>query len=414
MNRLPRPWAERVYAASGVAEAVPARRGAEISSDQIARWMVEHYPKRRYPVIFVGASNGVLIHLAAALGAPWLPQRLLIPVRRKDVDRDDPRVELRAGLGPGRALLAANPDLVLHHVHDPNQDRLMIAGMSYFRVKWRRLPAAYRDFIRDHLAPGGVVVGVDCGLSWPVERVGHRHLLQFGALGGATEEEYRNGGPRVADFLRERGSARRCWDPPACDERAPEAEWGFDEALLDGLDQVARRNRAGMRRLSFSEPGDLSPVVAEIHRRWFAGRGIPTDRLLAECFLLMEPWWALRSGSIPFWMPFNIEQSLRELEDYLDAAGCPDEIQVLLFSHGVESIGLARIDQWQRVAGRAGKVGTLVGVDANAYPRDFASLVRAHRELSRIRHRHPMPRPLSPEEAEPVLRGSSAVRWHSD
>jgi hypothetical protein len=77
-------------------------------------------------------------------------------------------------------LLAANPDLELHHMHDANQDRLMVAGMSYFRIKWRRLPDAYERFLHDLLAPGGTVITVECGLQWPTTQIGKRHLFQHG------------------------------------------------------------------------------------------------------------------------------------------------------------------------------------------------------------------------------------------
>lgn len=77
----------------------------------------------------------------------------------------------------------------------------MIAGMTYFRVKWRRLPLAYRRFIRDRLAPGGELVAVDCTLRRPTTTIDDRYVFQFGALGDATPEEYHRGGPRVADLL---------------------------------------------------------------------------------------------------------------------------------------------------------------------------------------------------------------------
>ncbi|MFC7343969.1 hypothetical protein [Saccharopolyspora griseoalba] len=403
VNHLPTRAAEHLYAASGVAEAVPRTALGRISAEDLAEWVVDHYPRRRYPVVFVGSSNGALMHLAAALDAPWLPQTLLVPVRRRGVDRDDPRAELDAGRQPAHDLLRANPGLSLHHMHDPNQDRLMIAGMSYFRVKWRSLPAAYRRFLRDHVERGGTVISVECGLSWPVTRLGPRHRFQFGALGGASEAEYHEGGPRVSDLLRRYGAARTGWDPPQPDERAPEAEWGFDPALLDDLRDATGANGLAFRRLRFGEPEELSPPVAELHRWWYRQRGVPDDRLLAESFLLMEPWWALRTGSIPFWMAFNTESSHQALSSYLDALGDHDEIRLMLFSHGTESIGLATAEQWLELVGRARKVGTLAGCDTAAYPRDFASLVRAQRDLSRVRHRHPMPAPLRLDSVAPVL-----------
>ncbi|WP_406690842.1 hypothetical protein REH65_00995 [Saccharopolyspora sp. ID03-671] len=400
VNRLPPSLADRVYATSGVSEAVPPDRLADIDADDLAEWVVDPYPRRRYPVIFIGSSNGALMHLAAALDAPWLPQTLLIPVRRGGVDRDDPSAELEAGRRPGWELLRTNPELVLHHMHDPNQDRLMIAGMSYFRVKWRRLPVAYRRFVREHLAPDGVVVSAECGLDWPVTRIDDRHVFQFGALGGADEQEYFTGGPRVREFLRRYGSERRSWSPPTSDERAPEAEWGFEPQLLDDLDALG----FSLRRLRFDHPEDLSPAVAALHRDWFAAHGLPADRLLVETFLLMEPHWALRTGSVPFWLAFNAGHSPEALREHLDAVGY-DEIRMMLFSHGTESIGLAPMQTWQDLVGRARRFGTVLGADPQAYPRDFAGLVRAHRELTRVSPRTAPPA-MSFQEAESVLRGA--------
>lgn len=399
VNRLPPSLADRVYAASGVSEAVRPDHLADIDADDLAEWVVEHYPSRRYPVVFVGSSNGALMHLAAALDAPWLPQTLLIPVRRSGVDRDDPAAELEAGRAPGHELLRTNPELVLHHMHDPNQDRLMIDGMSYFRVKWRRLPVAYRRFIREHLAPDGIVVSAECGLDWPVTRVDDRQVFQFGALGGADEQEYFTGGPRVREFLRRCGSEHGCWNPPQPDERAAEAEWGFEPQLLDDLDALG----FPLRRLEFGNPEDLSPAVANLYRTWYAAHERPTDRLLVETFLLLEPFWALRTGSVPFWLTFNAGHSPQALREHLDAIGY-EEIRMMLFSHGTESIGLTPIGTWQHLVGRARRSGTLLGADPEVYPRDFAGLVRAHRELTRVPARR-VPPPMSFREAESVLRG---------
>lgn len=59
----------------------------------------------------------------------------------------------------------------------------MVAGMSYFRVKWRRLPAAYRVFLRDHLAPGGTIVISNCEIRWSTTGLGERYVFQHGAVG---------------------------------------------------------------------------------------------------------------------------------------------------------------------------------------------------------------------------------------
>jgi hypothetical protein len=41
-------------------------------------------------------------------------------------------------------VLERNPELELHHMHDPVQDRLMVRRMSYFRLKTLSLSETYR------------------------------------------------------------------------------------------------------------------------------------------------------------------------------------------------------------------------------------------------------------------------------
>jgi hypothetical protein len=235
VNRLPTFLQEQVYIWSGWCEAIGAERLDRISEVDLSRWAVSRYPKRRYPAVAIGSSNGAATHLWAALGIPWLPQTFLVPIARSSVHPDEPRDELRWALEPARRVLERNPGLQLHHMHDPVQDRLMVQRMSYFRLKKLALGETYRTFLDQYLEPGGTIVIVDCRLSWPVTDCGGRHLFQFGALGGATADEMHAGGPRVAEYLRRYGSHRTKWDPPEADVMAPEAEWGFVSSLGDDV-----------------------------------------------------------------------------------------------------------------------------------------------------------------------------------
>jgi hypothetical protein len=404
-NRLPRRIGEKAYAVAGWEEAIAADHAGDIRSDALAEWIVSHYPRRRYPVVFVGSADGALVHLAAALGAAWLPQTVLIPVRRHGGHPDDPREGLRLSQDAGHRLVAANPDLVLHHMHDANQDRLMIAGMSYFRVKWRRLPDAYRRFLRDRLAPGGTLVVSECGLCWPTTRIGERYLFQHGAFGGISAGEFRNGGPRIADYLARHGSPHRKWEGPEPDGESPEAEWGFEPEILADLLTSAADNGHRTARLRFPEPQRLSPAVADLYRAWYRQRQIPDSRLFVSCFVLLEPWWTLRTGSVPYWMAFNTEQSRQGLLGYLDEADAYDEIRLTLLSNGIAAPGQAQIPAWREALDRARTTGVFTGVDPRAFPRDFASFVRMHRDLSRVRPVYPMPEPMAFDDAKKFLTG---------
>lgn len=408
-NRAPRALKQRVYAAAGRAEAVPRHRVGEIDSDALASWVADHHPRKQAEVAFVGSSNGALTHLAAALEAPWLPQTLLIPVRRGGVPPEDASADLRRMRPAGEELVRANPDWRLHHMHDPNQDRLMISGMCYFRVKWLRLPDAYRRFLREHLVPGGTLVVPDCGLRWPTTRVGDRYVFQHGGFGGAGPEEIRDGSERIRAFLRTQGSEYTRFVGPEPDGDSPEAEWGFAPELMDDLRELADEQGWTLLRLRYDEPESLSPAVAELYRDWYRRRGLSPDRLLVESFMLVEPYWALRTGSVPFWTVFNTEPSLRVLEEYLDRVPDYEEIRLTLFSHGVESVGLAGADRWARVLDRAVKVGSFLGTDPSAFPRDFAVFARVRRDLARMRGRRPMPPRLPWREAAGFLDDTEGV-----
>jgi pimeloyl-ACP methyl ester carboxylesterase len=407
VNTLPTRLREEVYRRGSGAEAVDPARLHAVSAEAVARWMVGHYPQRRYPAVVIGSSNGALAHLAAALGAPYLPQTFLLPVRQPRVHPDDPRAGLAAGRGPGRIVLDSNPDVALHHMHDPNQDRLSLARMTYFRLKRRRLGPAFTGFLTDSLPRSATLVVADGGLRWPVTRLGDRYVFQFGAFGGMPPQDYRAGGDRVADHLRRHGSYRRGWDPPPADDEAPEAEWGLDPALLRELEDLADRRGWRLCRIPFDEPDDLSGLVAELYRWWYHRHRRPADRLLVEQFVLLDPHLALTRGLVPYWSAFPVDASADALERHLDAAddaAAPyDEIRMTLFSHGTQGVGLAGIDRWRSLLGRARHHGAFLGVDPERFPRDFAGFVRFSRELRALGPPVAPPPALTTAELEQFL-----------
>lgn len=416
-NIFPRVVRESCYILGGRQETHRPERLARLSWNAVNEWVTSHYPRRRYPAAMVGASSGAAVHLCCALGIPWLPQTLLVPVyhAKSVVPVDDFRKSLDFGREAAVPLLETNPDLHVYHMHDPNQDRLMIRNLAYFRVKQRRLGEAYRNFLEECVEPGGTLFLLDCRLRWPAVAAADRYTFQIGADGGATPQEYLHGGPRVAEFLERYGSDRRQWDPPEPDGEHVEAEWGFDAALGEDVEEFAARRGFRVRRIVFEEPQDLSAPVADLYRHWHRQRGIPANRLIVESFVLQEPWWTLRTGSVPFWTFFPVEPAANGLERELDRREAFDDLRVMLFSHGTESIGLAPIDRWQSILARARRCGRFAGVNPKTFPRDFAVFVRYSRALRReIAERHPLPEPLGLTQLDQFLddaRDGYPVKW---
>lgn len=410
VNWLPDRLRQRVYILGGWIEAIPPERIGDVDSEDIARWVTDHYPPRRYPAVMIGSSNGAAVHLCAALGIPWLPQTFLIPIRHNGIHPDEPRYAAEALRRPAEVLLRNNPDLQLHHMHDANQDQLMIRTMAYFRVKRRRLGATWERFLTERLNPGGTIFILDCQHRWPTHRMDERHYFQFGAVGGLTAEEYHRGSRRISEFMARHGSHRRSWDPPEPDTDRPEAEWGFEQALGNDVERFALKHNFQVRRIVFNDPADLSPWTADFHRLWNWSRGMPAERLLAESFIVMEPWWVLRTGSVPFWMVFNKQPSAAALAQYLNERGPFEELYVMLFSHGVKSIGLAPISQWRELLGRATRHADFLGVDERSFPRDFATFIRYHTDLpTKIRARYELPQPMDLSEFDRLAREVGTV-----
>ncbi len=399
---VPRGVREHIYQLGGRKEAASPEALAAFDADAAAEAIVNLYPKRRYPAIAIGSSNGAAVHLCAALGIPWLPQNLLILARESELDPDRPRDVLEKGRRHARSLLASNPDLALHHMVDPSQDRLMTREALYFRVKRLRLGQVYERFIADHLAPGGSLITIECNLQWPVVRVGERHVFQLGGVGGLTPEEYLQGSERVAAFLEAQGSRLEGWDAAPPDEHQPEAEWGFSPSLAEDVQRFAETAGCRFRRLRFDHPEELSPFVANLYRWWYRREGVGGDpeRLILESFFLMDPWHVLQTASVPFWTVFNAETSVREAGRYLEAVEAFDDIRAVVFSHGMSSPGLAPMSSWLALLARARVSSGLLGVDAREYPKDFRVFLRYHNALRRLPVRpHPV-KPLTLEQLD--------------
>jgi hypothetical protein len=291
-------------------------------------------------------------------------------------------------------------------MHDPSQDRLMLKHITYFRPKFRRLPQAYHQFLTQCLEPGGAVILVECARRWPTTRVDDRYVYQFGAVGGPTVQEYLCGGSRVEDYLARYRSPRRCWEPPVVNDESPEAEWGFEASLREEVVALARAQGCRVLRLLFDEPAHPSPAVADFYRACYRARGFPANRLVIASFILLEPYWTLRIGAVPFWMTFNMQPSLDWARSYVETADPFDDIHLMLFAHGVDSVGLPRIDAWRSLLGEARRSGSFIGVDEHAYPAHFAAFARYHMDLRRIPERQPLPAPLPWSEFADFLRGA--------
>jgi hypothetical protein len=383
-GRLPWGVLRHLYTRIGAAEGLPPDRLADVDLAAVAGWLTDAYPERPYPAVLIGSSNGALAHLAAAMQVPWLPGTVLVPVSRV-ADPARPADAMEFGRRYAPPFLAANPDVALHHMHDQVQDELMVARMTYFRTKWRRLPHAYRRFLADRLAPGAPVVLVEDHSRWPVVRLGDRHVFQTGAQGGLDP----------ADYLTHPHT-------PVPDDEAAEAEWGADPGLGADLESWCAEHGHPLVRIGYDGPQAPAHAVAAALRGWYRDRGEPADRLIVPSFVLGDPWRTVATATVPYWTFFPVQPALRALDEHLSRAERYAAVDVLLFQHGVESAGIAGPDEWVATVRRHGARPRLLALDRSRFPHDIATNARYARAMAALPDaRHPW----SPLPVERALAG---------
>lgn len=382
VNGIPRGLRQRFYAWSGWIDALVPKDLEQLETNAVAKWAVDLYPNRPYNGVMIGSSNGGAVHLAAALGMPWLPQTYLVAVRRM-LHPDCIHKDIEWGkkvIGP---VLDRLTDLHAAQMHDPVQDRLMVSKMGYFRLKMVGLPKAFNSFLDQHTSEVKPIITVECRYQWPSLTLSDRHTFQLGGFGAITPYEYLQGSKRTTTFLKKVGAKRNLWETFHPDGERAEAEWGFYDEILEDIYAAAKRTQAPLYRLMFDHPEGLSAFACDLYRWWYKKRlGLDSKRMTIENFALVCPYRALRAGALPFWLAFNTQNSAELMEEYLDRHDDIEELYLMLMSNGVkEGIGLTTIDRWKNILKRAKHKGCFVGVDQKEYPLDFATFMRYHIEL---------------------------------
>lgn len=395
LGHLPWPLVKAVYARFGASEGIDPARLGEVDMQRVAASFADAYPRADYPALFIGSSNGALMELAAAMQAPWLPGTLLVPVRHSGkADRPDQAFEFGRTVGP--ALSNANPDIVLHQMHDSTQDELMVARMAYFRTKWTRLPRAYRRFLETRLHDRAPIFLVNDESMWKVTRVGERHVFQSGGRGGLTADEY-----------------LALPNTPAADEVSSEAEWGADPSFSAAVREWAASHGHPVLEIRVDGPQEAAHPVALLLRQWTWDRGGSADRLLVPSFVLGDAWRTIDLGLVPFWTYFGVQSAVDSLRFHLAHSEPYHQVNVLIFQHGAESPGVAYPADYERAVREAGSSPRMIALRTDISPRDIGSMGRYNSVLSREPSANLPFRRLKPDRVVAHLRETRGERERS-
>jgi len=347
-----------------------------------------------FDAIIIGAPNGGVAHIAAALGAPFLSQHFLLSFRDR-ADPDDIRTYFDHGAALIHRILRREPMVAAVNHYDPLHDRLLVRRMNHIRVKLLDLPGAYKEFITNRLRPGGMLIFADCRYPWLQYRVAPRHTFQVGGLGEVSDREFLDGRPEIESLRGTPGG----WSLPELPlEVQAESEWGAVPPLLEVAEAFALSNGYRFLPLQGYHPEWYARLALAAHRRLSEKEGREPAGTLIEMFTQNNPAAPLLSRLLPLWLPFNCTDSLGFLCAMRESLPADRPVLFTPFPGFTPTFDTVDWQAYQDVL--AGLDLRVLGVRERLFPSDPEGLWRPARELARWCREHPDPvqARLSPEE----------------
>jgi hypothetical protein len=353
---LPEALRQPALADAAWADAVSAEDAGRIDADAVADWIVGHYPEQAYPAAVLGSPHGGAVHLASALGAPWLPTGFAVTVRWPGGSMADWGGALTWGRTVAEQILAANPTVTVRQVHDPLGNFPLCASTVTLHIRWRRLPPAYQTVLRDRMEPGAPSLILRDVRTWPVVDVSPGHSFQVGSpVGGWQPDDYTTDDPSAGRLIMGRRGDRY-------------AELAGEPELEPHLRQVATETHRPTRRVLYPGPETLSASVADLYRDWLHDEGRGGDHCVVETERLVDPWQVLTAGLVPYWCESASQLAVCAAEWWLAGSrgfGCVD---VLPAPPGWAGGAHAGMRQWRALARFALRRGSVSDEAERRYP----------------------------------------------
>lgn len=391
----PEPLRRAAVARAAARAAVAPQHVGEIDGDQIAQWVVEHYPQRWYPGVVFGSPHGGAVHLATAMGVPWLPSEFEMAVHWPQGSVDDPAGALVHGGGVVDRLLGANPGLAVRQVHDPAGRGHLVGCTITLVARWCELPVPYRRFLAACLAPASPVIMLRDARTWPVLDAGTRHSFQVGGpASGLEPDDYLPTSEQLGRVLRHTGGDRSQWRAPAVACPIGFAEHSVEPAFEESVGSWAETAGSALHRVLFPRPEALSAATADLYRGWLRGAGKTGNRCVIECGRLIDPWQVVRAGLVPYWCENAARRTVSAAEWWLAGSSSFSSVDVLPEPPGLDSEAVAGLAQWRAVASFGRRRGALDRVAARGYPGNPVPTRRATEVLRGQPYDLPRPAPL--------------------
>jgi len=359
-----------------------------VREEEILRWALALYrDDETFDGVVVGAPNGAVAHIASLLRFPFLTQHYLLAFKGRYAP-DDSRGQFEDGVEISREVLSNNPHLEAIVHYDPLHDRFLITRVNFIRLKLKRLPMEYKDFITKRVKPGGCVVSIDCTYPWlqyPVESSSGTIYYQVGGLGDVSPEEYLNDSGRLKAYRgREGGDPESGWGIPDIEPvEKPESEWGSVGHLADEVRDFCNTNGYRLIEISYPHPEKFSLLAYAAYKDAIKLMGERMDSVFFDCFTHINPRFNLITHTPSVWLPFICRDSFRFAGEV--AHDIPKECRIWLSLHPsfCDPFDITSLEEWSSLFGGF-KSYDLLGVNANKYPADLTTYIDFSRHTRRV------------------------------
>ncbi|MHA1378625.1 MAG: hypothetical protein ACTSRG_09605 [Candidatus Helarchaeota archaeon] len=285
----------------------------------------------RFPYILIGAPSGGIAHFSMALGAPFLPCHFLkTPIYRKNWwfrsnDPDDFKKYFKRSLEVVTPIWKNNENcnVIIHY--DPIHDRWIVSNGNTLRFKFRTLPKAYIQFIKQHLKKDGKIIFTNVQQTWNQYVIKDRIFFQVGGADGFQSEEFIEGSPKINSWLKKFKSKHRGgWDINQSNlgnyniERRPESEWGNPPEFKDSTKEFCHAEGIDYLCIStddYNLPGLLGTY--SFYRK-FMKSNLPPRGFDVEIYICGLNSTIARSRYLPIWLVFSPKGSLEYLQKFLN------------------------------------------------------------------------------------------------
>jgi hypothetical protein len=339
----------RALADEAAGQAVEADSAGGIDAEAVAEWITGHYRAADHPAVVLGSPHGAAVHLASVLGAPWLPMGFTVTVRRPGGAAGDWRAAADFGAGVAQRILAANPSVTVRQIYDPVSRGPLCAGTITLQVQWRRLPEAYRRFLRSALRTGGASLLIRDTRVWRVRELAAGYTFQVGSpVTGWHADDYSDDNPAFRRLRRSLGMP--VFSVPYAGTSLHYAETGGDPRCEPELRRLAAEHGHTTHRVLYHGPEVLSACVADLYREWLRRGDETGEQCVVETGALLDPGKVLAARVVPYWCESASQRAVTDAEWWLAGSEVFTGVTVLPQPPGIDCGAYASAAQWRSVA----------------------------------------------------------------